>query len=103
MITPAGYRVLVKADPIEEESEGGIILITNERDKLLEKAAQTYGTLVLIGESAWHDSPTGPWAEVGDRVAYSKHGGKFIKDPDTDEEYVLLNDEDITAVIKEDK
>lgn len=98
MITPAGYRVLVKADSVEEVTEAGIIVYSNERDLLLEKAAQTFGTLVAVGESAWHDQPSA-WAKVGDRVSYSKHGGKFIKDPETGEEFVILNDDDITSII----
>ena len=40
-----------------------------------------------------------PWANVGDTVIYTKYGGKFVTDPDTKERYVVLNDEDVTAVI----
>lgn len=98
MIYPAGYRVLVKYDPVEEVSEGGIIIHTKEEDMLREKAAQDIGTVVALGPDVWSSYPA-PWAKVGDRVSYSKHGGRFIVDPSTKEEYVLLNDEDITAVL----
>ena len=43
MITPAGYRVLVKADPVETVSKGGIVVVLVDNEKL-ERAAQTKGT-----------------------------------------------------------
>jgi len=97
MIIPAGYRVLVRADPIETETESGIVLVQNER---LERAAQTNGTLIAIGNEAWKGDI--PWAIVGDRVSYIRHSGKLIVDPETEEEYYILNDEDILSIIKED-
>ena len=97
MIKPAGHRVLLKADPIKTETDSGIILAVDER---LERAAQTNGTLVQVGKDAWEDYNS-PWAEVGDRVSYIKHAGKWINDPDTGEEYVLLNDIDILAIIED--
>ena len=96
MIIPAGYRVLVRADAIETESDGGIILIQDEK---LERAAQTNGTLVRIGGSAWDGEK--PWAEVGDRVTYIRHSGKPIIDPETNEEFVIINDQDILSIIVE--
>ena len=93
MIKPAGYRVLVKADPIETESKGGIVIVSDEK---LERAAQTNGTLIAVGDTAW--SGEDPWAKVGDRVTYVRHSGKFIQDPKTEEEYVILNDEDILSI-----
>ena len=97
MIKPAGYRLLVKPNDIEEVSEGGIYLMPDEK---LEKAAQTVGTLVAIGEQAWKDVSDGkPWAKVGDCIMYARYAGKNVVDPDTKEEYVILNDQDVTAVI----
>lgn len=112
MLEPAGHRVLVRPDLIEETDEvmkaakaAGIEVVQNERDKKAREATQQWGTLVAIGKTAWlaydRDPETGDpimWAEVGDRVAYAKYGGSFIEDPDTEERYVVLNDEDIKAV-----
>ena len=99
MIKPAGYKVLVKPDPIEEYTESGIEIIRDNPDK--EKASQQTGELIAVGSKAWTDlCDGGSWAEVGDKVAYAKYGGAFINDPeDPDQEYVLLNDKDINAVI----
>lgn len=97
MIIPAGYRVLVLADAIETESGGGIILVQDEK---LQRAAQTNGTLVAIGATAWDGED--PWAKIGDRVTYIRHSGKPIVDPQTDKEFVILNDQDILSIILED-
>lgn len=102
MITPAGYRVLVKADPVETVSKGGIITVSSLESEKLERAAQTNGTLVSIGIEAWEDARK-PWAKVGDRVTYIRHSGKPIVDPETSEEFVILNDQDILSIITEDE
>ena len=118
MLTPCGHRVLVKAKDVELESEGGIILTANETEKRLEKAGICEGHVVQIGPTAWKaydkeysldehgtytkEKPTKPWAKIGDRVYYSQYGGKFIVDPTTDIEYVMLNDEDIIGVITDE-
>jgi co-chaperonin GroES (HSP10) len=97
-IKPAGHRVLVLPDPIEEVSEGGIIMVTsNNTDR--EKQAQMFGTVVDIGYTAWKDFGGGNWCSVGDRIAFAKYGGFIIKDPADGKEYRLLNDEDVCAVV----
>lgn len=99
MITPAGHRVLVKPDPVEEVSKGGIVIATKANEQQL-KNATTIGTVVAIGMNAWKAFDDGsPWAKVGDRVSYAKYGGKSIKDA-SGEEFVVLNDEDILAILE---
>lgn len=93
-----GYRLMVKADPIEEISKGGIVLSV---DKTRERAAQNIGTVVSIGDQCFTQYEGEPWCEVGDTVLYSRYAGKFVMDPVTQEEYVLLNDEDVIATIEE--
>jgi len=94
MISVLGHRVLVKPDAVEMRSAGGIYLNPDERK---EKAAIITGVILDIGSTAWKDPGLGnyPWAEVGDKVSYAKYGGKFMADPETGEELVILNDEDI--------
>ncbi len=100
-IKPVGYRVLVKADPVQEMSEGGIIIAGY--DKKLERAGQMTGTLVAIGHLAWTQFQNEtPWAKVGDRVMYARYSGKIVEDHVTKEDYVILNDEDITSVLLEE-
>jgi co-chaperonin GroES (HSP10) len=100
MIIPTGYRVLVKPDDIEKVTKGGIVLVTDEK---LERAAQHVGTVVSVGRQAWkafsknYDGDA--WANVGDRIIYSKYAGKYVKDPETKEQFVILNDEDVVAIV----
>jgi len=118
MIIPAGFRLLVRPDDWDNElknkeedgytTDGGIFIPEESetvKEIQRERAGQELGTLVAVGPTAWRAYDDGhPWAKVGDRVAYAKHGGSFIVDPATEIEYILLNDNDIKAVItKEDK
>ena len=102
-INPTGFRVLIYPDPVEKESEGGIILYTG--DERLRKAAQQTGTVVAVGPIAYHafdKTNKTQWAKKGDRVYYVKYGGMFVEDPQTKDVYVLLNDEDISGTISEE-
>jgi chaperonin GroES len=99
-LEPAGHRVLVIPDPVEQVSAGGIILTTETKDRNAQQ--QVFGTLAAVGVTAWKDYSDGtPWAKVGDRVVYAKYGGNELKDPATDIVYRLLNDEDICAIVRE--
>lgn len=100
MIVPQGHRVLVAPDKKEEKTQGGIILTKSIQQQ--EELAGIFGTIVAIGPNAWKAFDDGqPWAEVGDRVVYSKYGGLVLEDPDTKEMYRLLNDDDIYCTIKD--
>jgi len=99
-LKPCGYRVLVRADLTEEVTAGGIVLakVTIDADRF----ATTVGTLVAIGDQAWAGFGNGEqWAKVGDRVQYAKYANTKIQDPDnSEEEYLLLNDNDILCTVK---
>lgn len=97
MLIPILHRVLVKPDPIEEVSQGGIVLAVDPKK---ERLAVEKGTVVTVGDTAFSgDFKTESPPKVGDRVYYAKYAGKLIKDTD-EVEYVMLNDEDVIAVIK---
>jgi len=91
-----GRRLMVKPDDITKKIGSFEIVV----DTKLEKASQIIGTVVSIGHLCWKDfTDERPWAEVGDAVLYSRFAGVTVKDPLTEEEYVLLNDEDVIATI----
>jgi chaperonin GroES len=99
MLKPAGHRVLVKVDEVESQTAGGIYIPKTIAEKQTE--ANIFGTLVAVGPNAWKAFDDGEaWAEVGDKVAFAKYGGFVIEDPETKEVFRLLNDEDITCIIK---
>lgn len=97
MLHVKGRRVLVKPDPVEDISEGGIILSI---DKRLERTAVMKGTVLEIGHLCWKDfTDETPWCQVGDWVMYSPYAGQIIKVPGTKEEILVMNDEDILGTI----
>jgi chaperonin GroES len=85
-----GDRVMVKVDP-EETTRGGIYLPDSAQEK------PQRGTVMAVGEGRRSDSgkPVKPEVKVGDRVIFSKYGGTEVKDGD--EEYIILNSDDIFA------
>jgi chaperonin GroES len=98
MIEPAGHRVLILPEVVEEKTQGGIILAaaTKERDQ----QATMRGTVVKVGVNAWKAYDDGlPWAAEGDQVIFRKYAGEVVKDNGT--EYRVVNDEDIIAVVRE--
>ena len=97
-IKPVGFKAVVRPEQVEEKTKSGIVLAL---DKGLEIKAQVLGTLVEIGEDfavAFHPK-TPMWGlKVGDKVFYAKYAGKWVKDPETNEELLIINDEDICGV-----
>ena len=112
-----GHRVLIKPDDIEEVSSGGIVVVATEEAARMEKVHMQYGTIVAIGPQAWKAFKKfdprinhagnwvagDRWAEVGDYIIYSKYGGKFVVDPVTKEEYVIVNDSDVLCRVNREE
>lgn len=108
MIKVCGHRLLVK--PIEylgEDLEKQSALknlgfqIADTEDNKRAKESMDKGTVVQIGPTAWNDFGGLQWCKVGDEIVYAKFAGKLIVDPDTNEKFYALNDEDVVAVTKE--
>lgn len=107
MLVPCGHRLLVKPEKLHEVDEvyaaakkAGIELI--ETTKRQEQVAVDRGTVIAIGETAFKAFDDGePWCQVGDVVAYTRYGGKLLKDPADGEDYLILNDEDVICKYKE--
>ena len=57
--------------------------------------------MISVGSTAFKDYGGEAWCKEGDLVAYARYGGKLIKDPKTQEDFLVLNDEDIIAIIKD--
>jgi|DEB0MinimDraft_10_1074344.scaffolds.fasta_scaffold05829_3 chaperonin GroES len=96
-IEPVGDRVVIKAEPIEEKTSGGILIPDPERAK--HGNSQVFGHIVAIGPDAWSDYSE-PFAKVGDRVIFAKFGGLFV-DGEDGEEYRIFNDVDVTARVSD--
>lgn len=97
MLIPLGYRVLLEPEDLEETTPGGIVIPDSVRDK--ERLATQVGTILAIGDEAWSDAKT-PWAGPGDKVMFAKYAQKRIKDPYSEQEYIICNDEDIICLVE---
>lgn len=102
-IEPVDMRVLVKPDPVEEKTKGGILLAETTQEK--QKYAGTKATLIAKGPNAFRD-----WGltddgeprngiQPGSRVHFAQYSGARIKGEDG-EDYVIMNDADITSIIE---
>lgn len=112
-IEALGHRLTIQADKVtDSEAEktkqlaekAGIALPTKVADDLTneatrEQASVDQGIVLTIGKTAFRDFGGEPWCEVGDYVAYARHAGKWVKDPDTNENVLVINDEDVICRI----
>ncbi|MCX6087138.1 MAG: co-chaperone GroES [Caldiserica bacterium] len=93
-LVPIGDHVVIKVEKVEETMKSGIVL----PDSAKEKPQQ--GTIVAVGSGVMLDNGTRIPLEVkeGDKVFYSKYSGNEVKLDD--EEYVVLSQHDILAIVK---
>lgn len=110
MIIPAGHRILVRPDKIEDvdpafkrAKQAGIQLLEDHEERIRERAGVDKGTVLAIGSTAFRDFGGEAWCSPNDYIAYARHAGKWVKDPDTDEDVLILNDEDVVCIIKSTK
>lgn len=109
MIFPLLHRILVKAEKFEDvnkdiqRAKSFGLVIPELEDMKRAQASVDVGVVVAIGPTAYRDFNTDVPVAIGERVNYARFAGKLIRDPETDEEYVCLNDEDIICVIRGDK
>ena len=108
MIKPLLHRIIVKQQKLTEvnkdyqKAEALGIIIPEHGDIKRAQAGVDKGIVVAIGPTAYRDFNTEVPIAVGDVVAFAKYSGKTITDPDDDQDYVALNDEDIVAILSGD-
>lgn len=112
MITPVGHRLTVKpyaqkdldplmAKTLKSEYLKGFEVVNSNEDR--ENASVDRGVVLAIGPTCWQNESHGytPWCKVGDEILFAKFAGKFVKDPETNLDVFILNDEDVVAIVKE--
>ena len=102
-IRPVAYKAVIKPVEVEERTKSGIVLAI---DQGLEIRAQVLGTIVELGEdfAAAYSPKTPFWGlKKGDQIFYAKYAGKWVKDPDTNEELLIINDTDVCGVLRPDE
>lgn len=98
-IYPVEYKVLIRPEKVEEKTKGGIILPETAREK--EKYNVTEGTLIAVSPNAFTDPDWLDPPKVGARVLYDRFAGSTVKGKDG-EDYRLINDKEIGAIIHGD-
>ncbi len=110
------HRILVKRDPQEdtpavktkkEMERLGLeapksVLDEIEKQALRENASMDKGTVVALGETAFKDYGIVSPIKVGDHIAFARFGGKEVIDPETKETLLVLNDEDVVAILEKE-
>lgn len=92
-VTAIGFRVLIKADEIQEKTAGGLHLPDDYRAK--EGFAQARGEVVSIGANAFDEISDAP--KVGERVIFPKYEGTEVMGADG-KIYRLIEDRCIIGV-----
>lgn len=99
MIKTPGYRLLVKPEEIKRQTASGLIIEYGENEKL-EKGARTLGEVIDIGPLCWGmDQGKPAWCKIGDKIYWAQYAGKNVVDPENQQEYLILNDEDVCGVV----
>lgn len=107
-IKPAGYRVLVKVAPVEEKSEGGII-VSSQNELERERKGRDIGEIIAFGPLAFKgfakcNGPEDWGCKIGDLVEFNRYDGKITRLGEMNKKYSdyrIINDDDILAVYEE--
>ena len=105
MITPLLHRIIVKQRKLEEvdqtlkRARAAGIVIADHSDTTRAQAGVDKGIVIAVGPTAYRDFNVESPIKVGDIVVFAKFSGKVIQDPEDEQEYVALNDEDIVAIL----
>ena len=104
-IRPCEYNVLVKPYVVEAKTSGGSYLPEDVQKK--DENAQTKGIVVAMSPMAfanpdWPDAKASSKPMVGEIIMYARYAGASSKITGKDGvEYILIKDQDITAVYEE--
>lgn len=89
--TPVGDRILVRRDPLQNTTDGGIILTESVKPQI--------GEVLAVGDGVWvKGERKSPPFEVGEEVMFGKWSGEEIEIEK--ETFLLLTTEDIIGRIK---
>ncbi len=92
-IKPLGDRVVVKMQAAEETTKGGIILTNSAKEK------PQIAEILAVGPGGVVDGcEVDMFVEVGDKVLLNKYAGNEVKIDD--EEYIIVRQSDILAIVE---
>jgi chaperonin GroES len=93
-IKPLGDRVVIQRSEEKETTKGGIVLPDTAKERPFE------GKVVAVGDGKKTDEgkTVALSVKTGDKVLYGKYSGTEITVDD--EEYLIMREEDILAIVK---
>lgn len=93
-IRPLHDRVIVKREPEERKSPGGIVIPDTASEK------PTFGNVIAVGQGKVLDNGQvrPPDVKVGDRILFGKYSGTEVKV--NNEELVVMREADVMAVVE---
>lgn len=93
-ITPLGNRVLIKRQQ-QTTTKGGIYLPESAQEK------PRQGEVIAVGPGKYDEKGTIKplHIQVGDQVLFSSYAGSEVKMDDTQEEYLILSEDDILGTL----
>lgn len=94
-IEPVEFRCVIRLDPIEEKTVGGIIIPDQRKDR--SQMAATRATLLACGGNAFEDWK-GRKPVAGDRVEVSKYAG-VTREADPTDLVRIIQDKEILGVL----
>lgn len=93
-VRPLHDRILVKRLDTEEKTKGGIIIPDTAQEKPQEGKVEAVGNGKILDDGSVRPLDV----KVGDKILFGKYGGTDINIDG--EEYLILREEDVLAVIK---
>jgi len=92
-----GARCIVELDKQKEQTKGGVILPVKSQEEV------RCGTVIAVGTGNYTETGVliPMTVKTGDRVIFARFAGTSVKsgDDDKDNNYLVLNERDILAVI----
>jgi len=93
-LKPLGDKVIVEVLNAEEKTKGGIVLPDTAKEKPQEGKVIAVGT----GKTLPNGKVVTPSVKPGDRIIFGKYSGNEVEVED--HEYLIVNEDDILAVVK---
>jgi co-chaperonin GroES (HSP10) len=107
MLQAITNRVLIQILDLEKEHDlgnGKKLILHYGADEARRRATITDGVVLSVGPDCWSDfgyTPETQPVKTGDTVQFAKFAGSAVADPeDPSKRLVMLNDEDVLAIIK---
>lgn len=108
MIEPVMFRIVIKQVALEEYDETyqrakaipGFQVVQDEDNKRRAQRGLDEGTVVAIGPTAFQEYGIECPISIGDKVTFARGAAKVVTDPESNEDFAIINDEDVVAILQ---